>query len=72
MAYMQIAVRLGRKARDHLPGVLAAGEIGLDDLTDEVGGGRGRRLNRVGRRALRGSHVRSSSLGNGLMASADG
>ena len=39
---MQIAVRLGRKAGDHL--LDAAGiEIGLDDVADEVAPGLGRR-----------------------------
>ncbi len=38
MADMQIAVRLGREARDDAL-VLAAGQIGFDDVADEIGNG---------------------------------
>ena len=39
VAKMQVAVRLRRKARHHLA-ILARTEVGLDDLADEVAGGR--------------------------------
>ena len=40
VADVQVAIRLGRKARGH-PLARAAGEIGGDDVADEVGRGRG-------------------------------
>ena len=39
VADVQIAVRLGRKARVHAPAVFAGSAVGIDDLLDEIAGG---------------------------------
>ena len=78
---VQVAVGLGREARDHLPVVLAGRDVRLDDVPDEVPGlgaglgGRGRGVggrlgrrhgkDRVGRRA----RLQERADGRGLRAS---